>query len=142
MTLSFILRKLNLQTEYKRRHPRQACNSELYAEISESSNIKEKVIEISKLLFNCFNLLFYIILIRGISQKRFTNIFTLKLDIIVQFYPILRNTIDNITCKYVSLMVSYSINPCYHRIIWFISIYNEIWLRERRGKYFRTNFWF
>eukprot|EP00105_Crassostrea_gigas_P039102 XP_019923250.1 PREDICTED: uncharacterized protein LOC105329427 [Crassostrea gigas] len=35
-------RKINLQTEYKRRHPRHACNSELYAEISESSNIKEK----------------------------------------------------------------------------------------------------
>lgn len=108
MNDSFLhFKKLNLQTEYKRRHPRHACNSELYAEISESSNIKEKVIEISKLLFNCFNLLFYIILIRGISQKRFTNIFTLKLDIIVQFYPILRNTIDNITCSYVSLMVSY-----------------------------------
>lgn len=55
MSVSFILRKINLQTEYNRRHPRHACNSELYAEISESSNIKEKVIEISKFLFNCFN---------------------------------------------------------------------------------------
>lgn len=108
MSVSFILRKINLQTEYKRRHPRHACNSELYAEISESSNIKEKVIEISKFLFNCFNRLVLCYSdTRYFTKKEITNIFTLKLDIIVQFYPILRNTIDNITCKYVSLMVSY-----------------------------------
>lgn len=41
-----ILRKIKLNTEDNRRHPRHTCNSELYAEISESANITGEVIEI------------------------------------------------------------------------------------------------